>query len=128
MMQLKVFIPSKILIDVSVDKVIAEDSKGSFCILPKHIDCVRILVPCILVYELSGSEKYIGIDRGVLVKCKTDIRVAIKNAIYDVELGQMKEKLETNLKQIDEDEKKVRTILTEIEVDFIKKYVETTKI
>jgi F-type H+-transporting ATPase subunit epsilon len=126
-MTLKIFTPSKVLKEISVKKIIGEDTNGSFCLLPRHIDCVRILVPGLLMYVSDGPDKYVGIDEGVLVKCKDEVRISVKNAVYGIELGKIKEKLDTDLKKIDENEKKVRSILMEIEVDFIKKYVETTK-
>lgn len=116
-----------VVLDVATEKVISEDENGSFCLLTKHIDCIRILVPGLLIYESGGEEKIIGIDEGVLIKCKDEVRVSVKNAIAGTELGKMKKKLEDNIEKIDDYEKKTRTILTEIEVDFIKKYIETAK-
>lgn len=127
MIRLKIFALSKVILDKSVDKIIAEDGIGSFCLLPKHIDCVRVLVPGILTYELNNQEKFIGVDEGILVKCKEEVRIAVKNAIVGEELGNLRAKLEVDLKKIDEFEKKTKTILTKIEMDFIKKYLETTK-
>ena len=81
MMQLKISIPSKIILDTSIEKIVAEDSLGSFCILPKHIDCIRILVPCIITYLSSNTEKYIAVDEGCLIKCKEEIQISTKNSI-----------------------------------------------
>ena len=44
-MRLKVLLPTKVLIDEEVTKVVAEAENGSFCILPRHIDFVSALVP-----------------------------------------------------------------------------------
>jgi len=127
-MQLKVFIPSGKILDVAVEKVIAEDVKGSFCLLPKHIDCVRILVAGLLIYSEKNEEKYVGIDDGVLVKCKDEVRIGTKKAIENVELGAMKNKIEEKVVKVQEYEKKVRNILTELEIDFIKRYTELKKL
>lgn len=127
MMQLKLYNPSKLIIGVETNKIVAEDNNGSFCLLPKHIDCVRILKPCILTYQEDNNQKYIGIDEGILIKCKKDVYICVKNAISGVELGKMKEVLEDKLKNIIENDKKTRELLNEIEIGFVKKYVETKK-
>jgi F-type H+-transporting ATPase subunit epsilon len=127
MIQLSLSIPPKVIVDVGVEKIIAEDINGSFCLLPNHIDCVRILIPSILVYQINGEEKYIGIDEGVLIKRGKEVKVAVKNAVYEVEMGQMKEQLEKILNKTAEDEKRMRTIISEMEIDFINKYVESIK-
>jgi F-type H+-transporting ATPase subunit epsilon len=127
MMQFRLSIPSQVIMEVTVEKIIAEDLNGSFCLLPKHIDCLRILIPGILTYQLNGKEKYIGIDDGVLVKRGKEVKVAVKNVIYDVEIGQMKAELEKKITKSSEEEKRIRTIISEMEIDFINKYVESTK-
>jgi F-type H+-transporting ATPase subunit epsilon len=128
MMQLKVLIPSRVILDTKVDKIVCEDTNGSFCILPKHIDCVRILIPSILSFSYQNVEKYIGIDEGIFVKCKKHVSISVKKAISDVELGEIKKGLEENLQNLDEDEKKIKRILTELEMDFIKRYTEIKKL
>jgi len=128
MMQLKIFVPSKMLVDISVQKIISEDVNGSFCLLPKHIDCVRVLVPNILVYYINNEEEYVGLDEGILVKCKKEINICTRNGVSKAELGTIKKTFEKNLSKSDEDEKQVRKILNELEIDFIKRYTEIKKI
>ena len=55
-MRLKVLLPTKILIDEEVTKVVAEAEDGSFCILPRHIDFVSALVPGIFSFT-SGEDR-----------------------------------------------------------------------
>jgi F-type H+-transporting ATPase subunit epsilon len=49
-MQLKILIPTKILVDCQVTKVIAEAENGHFCLLPHHVDFVAALVPGITFF------------------------------------------------------------------------------
>ncbi len=44
-MRLKVLLPSQVLIDQEVSKIIAEAENGSFCLLPRHVDFSAALVP-----------------------------------------------------------------------------------
>ena len=66
-MQLKVFLPTEILLDQKVGKVIARAPNGSFAILPRHIDFVAALVPSVLIYtDSDGAERFLGIDEDIL--------------------------------------------------------------
>ena len=49
-MQLKVVLPTKILINTTAIKVIAEAENGIFCLLPRHIDFVTTLIPSLLSF------------------------------------------------------------------------------
>ena len=69
MMRLAVLLPAEILLDEEVGKVSAWSPDGSFTILPRHIGYVSSLVSGLLIYETpEGEEKYLAIDRGILVK------------------------------------------------------------
>ena len=69
-MKLKVVLPSGVLLDQEVVKVVAEAENGSFCLLPRHVDFVAALVPGILAFTpAQGDEAFLATDEGVLVKC-----------------------------------------------------------
>ena len=62
-MKLKILIPTKVLIDREVTKVIAEAENGHFCLLPHHIDFVAALVPGILSFtRATGEEIFVAVD------------------------------------------------------------------
>ena len=62
-MRLQVMLPTEILVDENVIKVIAEAENGSFCLLPRHIDFVAALVSGILSsYTLDGVEHLAAVD------------------------------------------------------------------
>jgi F-type H+-transporting ATPase subunit epsilon len=66
-MRLKVFLPTDILLDTEVTKVIAEAENGTFCLLPRHVDFVAALVPGLLLFvPRSGPEEYLAVDEGTL--------------------------------------------------------------
>jgi len=50
-MNLKILLPTEILLDEEVTKVSAEAENGSFTLLPNHIDFVTAIVPGILFFE-----------------------------------------------------------------------------
>lgn len=122
-MRLKVLLPMKIFIDQDVDKVIAEAGNGYFCILPKHIDFIATLVPSILSFEHNGEEEFLAIDEGVLVKRSSDVRVSTRRAVKSKNLGTLKQTLEEEFRILDEREKKTRTILAKLELDFARRFL-----
>jgi len=117
-MRLKVLLPMKVFIDQEVNKVIAEAGNGHFCILPKHIDFVAALVPSILSFEYDGKEEFLAIDEGILVKCSSNVRVSTRRAVRSKDLGTLKQTLEEEFKILDERDKKTRSILAKLELDF----------
>ncbi|MCX9025805.1 MAG: F0F1 ATP synthase subunit epsilon [Candidatus Methanoperedens sp.] len=122
-MRLKVVLPMKIFIDREVNKVIAEAGNGHFCILPKHIDFVAALVPGILSFKYDGEEEFLAIDEGILVKCGPDVRVSTRRAVRSKDLGTLKQTLEEEFRILDEREKKTRTILAKLELDFARRFL-----
>ncbi len=122
-MRLKVVLPMKVFIDQDVNKVIAEAGNGYFCILPKHIDFVAALVPGILSFEHDGEEEFLAIDEGILVKCSSDVRVSTRRAVRSKDLGTLKQTLEEEFRILDEREKKTRSILAKLELDFARRFL-----
>jgi F-type H+-transporting ATPase subunit epsilon len=122
-MRLKVLLPMKVFIDRDVNKVIAEAGNGHFCILPKHIDFVAALVPGILSFEQDGEEEFLAIDEGILVKCGSLVRVSTRRAVRSKDLGTLKQTLEEEFKILDEREKKTRSILAKLELDFARRFL-----
>ena len=47
-MRLKLLIPTRVVIDQPVTKVIADGEHGSFCLLAHHVDFLALLVPGLL--------------------------------------------------------------------------------
>lgn len=122
-MRLKVFLPTKILIDQEVTKVVAEAEDGSFGILPKHTDFVAALTPGILSFESGGEEEFMAIDEGVLVKCAADVMVSTRKAVRSRNLGELKRTVEEEFGTLNERERKTRSILAKLEADFTERFL-----
>ncbi len=123
-MRLKVFLPMRILIDREVTEVVAEAENGSFGILPKHIDFVTALAPGILSFVSPDGEEFLAVDEGVLVKYASDVLVSTRRAVQSRDLGALKETVEHEFKTLDDRERKARSILTKLEADFTKRFLE----
>lgn len=128
-MRLKVLLPSKVFLDTGVHKVVAEGQDGSFGLLPAHVDMVAALVPGILSYvtEKSGRERFLGLDRGVLVKTGSEVLVSVRNAVIAERLGELRRTVEEQFMVQDEREKKVRSSMARLEAGFARKFLEYQK-
>ena len=126
-MRLRVFLPMKILIDKDVTKVVAEAENGSFGILPRHIDFVAALAPGIFTFQSTEGEEFLAIDEGILVKCGNEVRVSTRNAVLSKDLGMLRQTVEREFRNLDELERKTRSILAKLEIDFAKRFMKMTE-
>ncbi|HDP99699.1 MAG TPA: F0F1 ATP synthase subunit epsilon [bacterium] len=124
-MKLKVLLPNKILVEEEVRKVVAEAENGSFGILPRHIDFLTVLVPGILSFVAdSGSEEFLAVDEGVLVKCGPEVLVSVRNALRGADLGDLQERLEQEFMLLDEHERMARSAIARLEAGFIRRFIQ----
>lgn len=120
-MTLKVLLPFRIFAEIiNVNRIVAETSEGSFGLLPQRLDCVAALVPGIFTYETEASGvQYLAIDEGVMVKAGAEVLVSVRNAIGGADLGKLREKVEKEFVELDENERKVRSVMAKLESGFI---------
>lgn len=125
-MKLKVLLPSRVFVDkTEVLRIIAETAAGSFGILPRRLDCVAALVPGILTYETEAEgEQYLAVNGGVLVKTGPEVLISVRNAIRGTDLSRLREKVEQEMRALNEQEKQVRSVVAKMESDFIRRLVE----
>ena len=124
-MQLQVLLPTEILVDERVVKVIAEAENGSFCLLPRHIDFVAALKPGILsFYSLDGEEGFVAVDEGILVKCGSDVFVSTLNGVRGDNLDQLQALIDERFLELDEHERKARTALARLEAGALRGFKE----
>ncbi len=124
-MRLKVLIPTEILIDKEVTKIIAEAENGHFCLLPHHIDFVAALVPGILSFNSnSAAETFLAVDEGILVKCGAEVLVSVRNAVQGIDLETLKQTVEEQFRVLDEREKLTRSALAKFEAEMVRSFKE----
>lgn len=123
-MHLKVLLPFKVFAEkTGVSRIVAESRDGAFGLLPHRLDCVAALAPGILVFETEAEgEVCIAVDEGILVKTGTDILVSVRNAIGGTDLGKLREAVEQEFLELDEQEKSVRSVLAKLESGFIQRF------
>jgi F-type H+-transporting ATPase subunit epsilon len=123
-MNLKILLPFKIFAEkTGVLRIVAESRSGSFGLLPHRLDCVASLAPGILVFETEADgEVCLAVDEGILVKSGTDVLVSVRNAIGGTDLGKLREAVEQEFLNLDEQEKSVRSVLAKLESGFVRRF------
>ena len=117
-------LPAEVLLDLDVQKVTAEAENGFFTLLPRHVDFVAALVPGIFTYVSSpdGKESHLALDGGILVKRGDSVFVSAARAVRGESLEQLRDAVETELKQLGENERKARTVLARLEADTLRRF------
>lgn len=124
-MKLKVLIPTHVLVDREVTKIVAEAENGHFCLLPNHIDFVAALVPSILSLTTEmGEEIFVAVDEGILVKCDREVLVSTRNAVEGSDLAILKLTVNEQFQALDEKEKLTRSALAKFEVSMMRRFKE----
>ena len=126
LMNLKVLLPYKVFAQKNrVTRIVARSSEGSFGLLPHRLDCVAALVPGILTFETEAEgEVFMAVDEGVLVKSGPNVLVSVRNAIAGTDLSKLREAIDQEFLNLDDQEKKVRSVLAKLESGFIRRFAE----
>jgi F-type H+-transporting ATPase subunit epsilon len=122
-MNLKVLLPFQIFVEkTGVLRVVAETREGSFGLLPRRLDCVAVLSPGILAFEMPlEGEVFVAVDEGVLVKTGPDVLISVRRAFGGKDLGQLRETVEREFLTLDEREQSVRSLLAKMEGDLVRR-------
>ncbi|MGE3851793.1 MAG: F0F1 ATP synthase subunit epsilon [Planctomycetota bacterium] len=124
-MKLRILLPSEILLERDVVKVVAEGCRGLFCLLPRHIDYVSSLVPGILSWTLAdGTEQHAAVDRGVLVKVASHVDVSVGHAIVGPALGELRQRVDHEFAVLDDRERAARTATARLEASLVRRFLQ----
>ena len=122
-MRLKLLLPTHVLIDQPVVKVIAEAENGAFCLLPRHIDFLTALGPGILTFQTPEDEEiFLAVDGGILVKCGPEVLISTRNAFRGSQLDELKREVEQQFHAIDEQERRARTAIARMEASLARHF------
>lgn len=123
-MTLKILLPERVVLDETVDKVVAEGPEGSFGLLPRHIDYVSPLVPGILSYTHDEEETFLAVDEGVLVKCGDDVLVSVRDAVLGPDLESLHATVRDQFTERREQEKAMHSALAKLESEVVRRFME----
>jgi len=124
-MRLRVMIPTDVVVDERVRKVVAEGPDGLFCLLPRHVDVAHALVPGVLAFTgEDGRQRHAAVDRGTLVKVGHDVLVSVLDAVVGAGLPELQEAIRRSFLAIDEEERLARTALARLEAGALRRFLE----
>jgi alternate F1F0 ATPase F1 subunit epsilon len=93
-LNLKIFSPHKVILDMQIKKVNFEDNFGNITILPKHQDYISSFKTNLISYtDLEDDVDYAILSDGVLVKSGRDITFSVYSAIIGETLEELKKKI-----------------------------------
>ena len=97
--------------------------KGSFGILPHRLDCITPLVAGILSYQTQNQEfHYIAIDEGIFVKTGEQVMISVRRAIKGNTLDELKQTVEREFLNLDQEQQELRNVLAKLESGFLKQF------
>lgn len=126
-MTLKVLLPYRVIVEeAAVRKIVIETHEGSYGFLPNRLDCVVAIEQGIMTYERADNDEvYVAVDEGILVKTGNHVQVSVRNAFTGSDLGKLQEMMEREFMTLSEREKNVKKVISKLESEFIRRYVET---
>jgi F-type H+-transporting ATPase subunit epsilon len=124
-MNLKILLPTEVLLETKASKIVAEAGDGFFGLLPRHVDFVSALVPGIFTYwDKEDNEVFMAIDRGLLVKFGQEVLVSTRNAVIGSDLDELETLIQETFFEVDERDRTARSAVARMEADFIRRLVE----
>ena len=122
-MHLKILLPAGVQEDTEIIKLSAEAENGHFTLLPRHIDFVSALMPGLCSYLTpDGREHFLALDEGILVKQGQCVYISCARAIAGDDLSLLEEQIAVELKELDENEKKTRSVMARLEADTLRRF------
>lgn len=123
-MTLRVLEPVREALRADVARLSVPARDGVVGILPHHIDYVTAVAPGILTY-IDGDEReaFVGIDEGILVKRGQEVLISTRQAVTGYDLGQVQAAYERQLAAQQEQERRARSALERLEVEFVRHVV-----
>ena len=124
-MRLKIILPTRMLLDAGVRKIVAEAGNGSFGVLPRHIDFVAALRPGLLSFlDTDEHEQFVGHDEGIFVKQGRQVLVSVRRAVQGESLATLRELVRSEMMALHGQEQKARSALARLEAGIVRQFIE----
>lgn len=124
-MKLQIFLPTEILVDAGVTKIVAEAEDGSFCLLPRHTNFVSSLTAGILTFtDENKIDRYVGTTSGLLVKTGAAVAVSTEHAVQGDNLGELRDIVRQRFELIDDRERQAVSAVARLEADFVRRFMD----
>lgn len=124
-MILKLLIPTRVLMDEPVSRIVVEAENGQYCLLPRHIDFLAAIVPGILTYvTTSGGERFVAVDEGLLVKQGKQVWVSTRQAVLGGDLGHLRDVVRREFENLDERQRICHSAIAALEANFLRRFLQ----
>lgn len=122
-MQLEILLPFAIfLASETVSRIVVATPSGAFGLLPHRLDCVTAVSPGILSYSTSaGGEINVAVDRGMLIKTGSQVRVCVRRAMSGSGLGDLRRAVTREFLNLDAREQSTRLTLAALEGGLVRR-------
>ena len=123
-MKLDLLLPSRRLIsEDGVQRIVVETAAGAFGLLPHRRDCVAALLPGVLTYTgADGVERFVAVDRGVLVKTGAAVRVSVRRALPGADLATLRAAVDSEFLAEDDLARGLREVMDKLETGFVSRF------
>jgi F-type H+-transporting ATPase subunit epsilon len=123
-MRLTLLLPSRVLVDEEVIKIVAEADNGWFCLLPRHADFIAALVPGVVFFTTPDeAEGLVAIDHAMLVKCHSEVLVSAWRGARGENLESLQAVVEREFLELDDRERAARSALARLETGVVRRFV-----
>ncbi len=121
-MHVTIRLPLRVLYQGQASQVRGESRAGGFGLLPNHADFVTEMVPSVLTLVMEdGSERFFGIDEGMLVKRDHEVSVIVRRGVAGDDLSTLHEKVRATFVEIEDEERVARAALSRLEADMVRR-------
>lgn len=127
-MELTIYLPNRVFLQrQDVLSLVAEGPNGYIGLLPNRLDCVLPLVPGILTVTGPAGPLYLAIDQGLLIKTGPRVQISVRHAVDGAALGELRQTVQKEFLQLDEQEKQTRRVVAQLESGFIRRLLAIQK-
>lgn len=124
MMNLSVSTPFSIVVSSSPDRIHVPSTRGDWCLLPRHADCVLTLKPGIMTYTSEGKTLAAALNGGLCIKAGSDVMIATNRAVASPKLEDLSYAVEEEFRAEETEERRAQTAMTKVEIGLIRRLLE----
>jgi F-type H+-transporting ATPase subunit epsilon len=128
-LQLEILLPFTVfLASETVTRIVVVTPAGAFGLLPHRLDCVTAVSPGILSYSTqASSEVNVAVDRGVLIKTGSQVRVCVRRAMSGGGLGDLQRAVTREFLNLSAREQSTRKAFMALEGGLIRRLTEVQR-
>lgn len=120
-MELKLVTPTEVVLSCPIQKITIEGIDGFRSFLPKHIDFITALKPGIITYLTQDNKtKYLACNRGLFVKCGTQVSISTPWAVMSDDLQHLKQHIKQAFQEMEQERKEVGVSMARLEIGLTK--------